>query len=124
MMPPADRLIPPDVLEVLRAKIAAEDARRATYGEVRPIISTVMQDRRIVAVGSSIYWNTVEKWRTFTDFLCYFIQHVFEVDWGAAELQKPLADRHVIMKWCDALRQLQLRNPKPDEHGVCSGEPD
>ncbi len=28
------------------------------------------------------------------------------------------------MQWCEALRQLQLRNPEPDDHGVCSGEPD
>jgi len=104
--------------------MAAEEERRATYGEVRPIISTVWQDHRFVAVGSTLHWEKAEKWRTFTDFLGHFIKHVFGVHWGAAELQKPLAKRHVIMQWCEALRQLQVRNPEPDDNGLCSGEPD
>lgn len=123
-MSSTDRTIPPHVLSALRAKVAAEDERRAVYGDVRPIISTVWQGYRFVAVGSSLHWDKVEKWRTFIDFLGYLIKLVFGVEWGAAELQKPLAERHVIMQWCEALRQLQLRNPGADERGMCSGDPD
>src|SRR6266853_2437825 len=119
-----DHQIPAEVLEKFRALEAAEQERQATYGQVRPIISITANGYRLVAVGSTMFWDKEEKWRTFTDFLCYFIKHVFSIEWGAAEQKKPLEERHVIMKWCEALRLLQLRNPTPDEHGVCSGEPD
>lgn len=124
MTAPPERPIPQHVIEAFRAKIAAEERRRAAYGDVRPIISTVWQDHRFVAVGATLYWDKAEKWRVFTDFLGHYIRRVLGLEWGLAELEKPLADRHVIMQWAEALRQLKMANPEPDERGICSAEPD
>lgn len=91
------RSLPPEIL----AKMQAEQARVQRFGQVRPIIHTEFQDHKIVGVGNRIYWG--KHWKTFVDFLLYYIQDVMTLAWGQAELLKPLAERHPIMQWYDAL---------------------
>jgi hypothetical protein len=114
------RTVPPEVMEQLRAHMERENERQRQYGDVRPIIHTDFQGHKFVAVGSTLHWG---HWRFFTDFLQYFIKTTFGAEWGQAELQKPLAERHVVLQWYNAFCEFQARHPLgPD--GIASGVPD
>jgi len=84
----------------------AEDAEsRRLYGEVRPIISTEHQGRRIVAVGSRLFID--ERWRSFPDFLHDYLPHVFGSGWWKKEASRPAAERHPVVQWRDKVRELR-----------------
>jgi hypothetical protein len=87
-----------------------EDEQRA-FGHVKPLITLEFQGQRIVAVGNSIHAS--ESWKTFPDFLFYYIKNVLDPAWGNAELAKPEDERHPIIHWhthlC-ALQKLQHRD--------------
>lgn len=116
--------IPPDAIAALNAKMEAERQRQALFGDVRPIISTVDHDYRLVAVGHTIHWDKKSKWRTFTDFLLSYIQHLLSVEWGAAERKKPIENQHIVLQWYHAFSQMQQRSPAADATGLRSGVPD
>ena len=59
----------------------------------------------MVAVGNVIYHSA--DWKTFPDFLADYMKTVLGSDWGNAEIKKPLADRHPIMQWHDAICRYQ-----------------
>lgn len=84
---------------------AQERIREAQQGRGRPIISADLADHKIVAVGKTVYWG--KNWKTFGDFLQHYIKTKLGTDWGNAEIVKPLADRHPIMQWYDALCHYQ-----------------
>jgi hypothetical protein len=46
-------------------------------------------------------------WKTPADFFLDYLKHVMTREWGQAELAKPLADRHPVMQWYDAMCRLQ-----------------
>ena len=75
-----------------------EDAQRmATFGEVRPQISTIFQGHRFVAVGNRVYYN--KNWKFFPDFLLNYVPSVFGKEWGEKELAKPEGQRHPLVQW-------------------------
>lgn len=80
---------------------AAERIRQNQQGFGRPVVSFRAFDRQMVAVGDTIYHSA--DWKTFPDFLAHYMKTVLGVDWGNAELKKPLTDRHPIMQWYDAV---------------------
>lgn len=67
----------------------------------RPIISTLCNGNRIIAVANKVYWSM--RWKTFHDFLNDYIKNVLSSDWGNNELKKSLEDRHPILQWYDML---------------------
>jgi hypothetical protein len=122
---PRRRTIPPEVLADLERRRNEDERRREQYGATRPVVTTEFGEHRIVAVGDTVFWG--KSWKTFTDFLLYYIKSVLGVDWGNAELAKPLQERHTILQWYNALCELQRRekeNSKPDDEGRYSSEPD
>ena len=119
--PPDRRPIPPEILAELERKTREESERRATFGSVRQIIHTDFQGYKIVAVGSTIYWS--KKWRTFVDFLFYYIAKVLGADWGQAELAKAYADRHVILQWYQHVQEFKQRHVA-GPNGLKTGNPD
>lgn len=52
------------------------------------------------------------KWKTFYDFLGHYIKKTLGEDWGNAEIQKPLLDRHPVMQWYDRICHLQKQHAK------------
>lgn len=85
---------------------AQEKQRKAQQGLGRPIISTVNEDGwRFVAVANRIFYS--RNWRTVHDFLFEYIARVLDVAWMKAEASKPLAERHPIAQWNDALVRMQ-----------------
>lgn len=88
---------------------ARELQRQMQQGLGRPVISTEYQGYQFVAVGSRLHWG---KWKTFYDFLGNYIKATLGGDWGNAEIQKPLSDRHPVMQWYDRICHLQLQHAK------------
>ena len=65
---------------------AREIDRELQQGRGRPIISETFQGYRFVAVGPRMYYSN--KWRTFHDFLFWYLPEVMGGDWGKNELKK------------------------------------
>jgi hypothetical protein len=116
-----EKPIPPTVLAELRRHEATERARRAQFGEVRPVISTDWQDHKFVAVGSELHWS--KRWRTFPDFLLCYIVKVLGADWGRSELAKDADTQHPIIRWYLAWKSFTAAHPAGPE-GLAEGVPD
>ncbi len=97
-------------LEDIRAR---QFQRERQQGLGRPIISELFQGYRIVAVGSRIYYS--KTWQTFHDFLFHYIASVFGQEWGNAELAKPEAYRHPLLRLYGLVTKFQR------EHGSKPG---
>ena len=92
--------------------------RQKQQGLGRPIISIEHKGYRFVAVGNKLHYG---KWKTFSDFLSYYIKQTLGGEWGNAEIAKPLADRHPLMQWDDKVARLQAAHAK--EPGVIFSTP-
>ena len=101
---PYPRPIPPDVLQKIEEHKANELRRESQQGLGKPIIEAELAGYQLVAVGSTVHYG---KWKTFFDFLGDYIRDVLGRDWGNQELSKPLAERHPILQWYDAVCTLQ-----------------
>lgn len=93
---------------------AREHQRQAQQGLGKPIISTEVAGHRIVAAGSRVYYG--KAWRTFPDFLMYFLGNALGGQLGNAELAKPEAEMHPVALWHRKVCQLQAEyRQKPNE---------
>ena len=76
-----------------------------------------MDGYKLVAVGSGLHWS--KEWKTFTDFLMHYIKKLltdeFGPSWGPDGLKQPVSERHPLLRWYDALCQLQLRTQNESE---------
>jgi hypothetical protein len=93
----------------LRQKMAELEAlqkqREKQQGLGRPIISTLHNDCRFVAVGNRLYYS--KEWKTFHDFLPGYLANIFGADWGNAELKKDFHQRHPIVQWYELMCKYQ-----------------
>lgn len=96
-----------------------EMQREKTFGKINPVVHGDFKGFKFTAVGNEIHWEQLDKRKTFIDFLLYYPAYVFNKDsngnWGTSELQKPLEDRHVVLKWYDGIKRFQselLKNEK------------
>src|SRR6266478_8485741 len=92
---------PPGVYEKARKlfqqKAREERERVAEYGEVRAPITLEAFDKRLVAVGGTIYGDA--KWKYFSDFLRDYVPAVFGDEWVKSENAAPEAKRHLVTQW-------------------------
>jgi hypothetical protein len=103
---PIPESVKEEINRQLRYHQANELQRQQQQGYGRPIISTIHNGLRIVAVGKVLHWSP--EWKTFHDFLFYYIKKVLESDdWGNTELKKPFEERHPIIQWYDYLCRYQ-----------------
>ena len=86
---------------------AKEKQRQEQQGLGRPIISTIFQDKRVVAVGNKVFYGN---WKTVLDFLSHYIKETLGTIWGNAELAKPLNERHPTLVWYHHLCMLQEKH--------------
>jgi hypothetical protein len=103
-----DTRFPPrsqDVAPIIENAAARERIRQAQQGLGKPVISAHWQDHQFVAVGSALHYS--KSWKTFIDFLNDYLKAKIGAEWGNAEIAKPLAERHPLMQWYDALCQFQ-----------------
>ena len=103
-----------------KKRMAEERERRARFGEIRPVIQADYMGHKFVAIGSEIHYS--KQWRTFLDFLAYYIKHVLDPAWCKVELAKPLDARHEIMKWYDGMCRYQQRQQRSPD-GLCGVVP-
>jgi hypothetical protein len=92
---------PPELVGILKQ----ERQRQARFGQVRPAIHARWQGQKWVAVGNKLLNSA--NWKTPVDFLSDYMKFVMTPAWGKSELTKPLADRHPVMQWYDAMCRLQ-----------------
>lgn len=85
---------------------AKEFQREKQQGLGRPIIGTEFKGYQFVAVGNKLHYG---KWKTFFDFLSYYIKDTLGSEWGNAEIAKPLEQRHPILRWYDAVCHYQRK---------------
>jgi len=91
---------------------ADELIRQQQQGLGRPIIATKTKDKQLVVVGNAIYHSA--KWKTFPDFLSDYLKMILGSEWGNAEIEKPLHNRHTILQWYDEYCQYQRRYLKQE----------
>jgi hypothetical protein len=99
-----------DVRQTPQPHSADERIRQTQQGLGRSIIAAKFNDHQMVAVGKTIYWS--KTWKTFPDFLADYIKRKVGMEWGNAEIAKPAAERHPLMKWYDAYCRYQARTIK------------
>ncbi len=91
---------------------AQEIQRQKQQGLGRPIISSEYKGLRFIAVGNQLHYG---KWKSFPDFLDYYIKKTLGEEWGKAEIAKPLAERHPILQWYDKACHLRAAHAKGPE---------
>jgi len=82
--------------------------REKQQGRGRPIISTVYQGYRFIAVADRLLYSN--KWKTFHDFLLDYIRNILGVNWGNAELKKSFDEMHPILQWYQLVCKHQERS--------------
>jgi len=87
---------------------ANELIRQQQQGLGKPIISAKMKNHQLIAVGNRVYSSS--SWKTFPDFLSYYIKKTIDEDWGNSEIAKPLTERHIILQWYDTYCRLQKKH--------------
>ena len=88
---------------------AREIQRQKQQGLGRRIISIEHKGWRFVAVNNRMHCG---KWKSFADFLAYYIKTTLAGEWGNSEIAKPLEERHPLMQWYDKLCRLQAEHFK------------
>jgi len=87
--------------DLLARDAALRVQRERQQGLGKPIISAEFKNQRFVAVGNRLFHSG--RWRTFHDFLVGYISSAIGPAWGNAEIAKPAAERHPIIRWYQAL---------------------
>jgi hypothetical protein len=95
--------VPPEHSNFLQHEVK----REARFGHVRPAIHTEWRGEKCLAVGKELFHSS--KWKTPADFLSDYVKYVMTPQWGNAELSKPFADRHPVLKWYDRMCRLQAQ---------------
>lgn len=96
-------------------KMAAEKKRKQRFGNVRPIIHANAWGKKLVGVGSRIYFND-DALISFSDFLQVHLRDTLGAEWWKAEGLKPVIARHPIAQWQTHAEEL-MRGEKRDERG-------
>lgn len=88
-----------------------EQVREAKYGKVRPIINTEYQGKKVMTVGSFLH---VGDWKTFTDFLLYYIKTIFGKEWWLNEVSKKRELRSPVLDLAYKLTEYQKNHSKKE----------
>jgi hypothetical protein len=88
---------------------------RRNYGYGRPLESWEERGVRFVAVGDRAYGN--KGWRTFTDFLFFFLREVVGPDWWGGQTKLPTSQRHPMIRQAALFVEAQA-NATIDRNGL------
>lgn len=91
---------------------ADEKIRQNQQGLGKPIIAVQHEGNQLVAVKDRLHFS--KSWKTFPDFLAYYIKYVLGAEWGNAEIAKPEEDKHQIIKWYQRYCLYQQQAGMPD----------
>ena len=76
---------------------ARERQREQQQGLGRPIVSTMLNGWRVVAIGNRVAYS--KSWVTFHDFLLYYINDLFGQEWWGVEMPRTGPDVHPLIRW-------------------------
>ena len=82
----------------IRKHDAKELLRRHQQGLGRPIISTEFKGQRMVVVADKMFGS--DTWKTFPDFLNWYLRHALGDEFFDTEQSKPFEDQHPLIQWC------------------------
>jgi uncharacterized protein YchJ len=108
--------LPPHIIQQFHQHQLEENARVATYGEIRPIIHIPdYANYRFVVVRNRVYYMEKEKWKFFTDFLLYYGLTRLGKEWFDQQKAAAPADQHPAYVWRNAAYAFMGRQEKrPD----------
>ncbi|MFH1539201.1 MAG: hypothetical protein ABIH66_09605 [bacterium] len=116
-----EKKLPEELIEEINRKQRVEKIedkiREKNVGKTRKAISIDNKGYKIVAVGNRVHRS--DKWRTFPDFLKFHLEQLLGKEWLQSEVQKPLEERHQILKWYDEAAYIQ-KKLRQNEHGLYS----
>jgi hypothetical protein len=92
--------------------VALEIQRKLLQGEGNPIVSKLVDGRRVVRVGRDVF---VGYWLTFHMFLLDYLRLVMGQEWFNAELQKPEKERHPMIDQRFSISKLMKTAAQPDK---------
>ena len=72
-------------------------------------------------MGSRLYFH--QEWRTFTDFLLFYVRDVMGRPWWETEEAKKGFERHTILQWYDRFVEAS-KTARHEEDGIVSAVPD
>lgn len=78
----------------------------------RPQIQAAVGDNKFRAVGKKLYRRPLKE--SFYDFQLNHLLWLLGEDWFNAEMAKPLAERHVILRWRDERNQQLRKHQDPN----------
>jgi hypothetical protein len=90
--------------------LALEVQRKLLQGEGKPIVSKLVNGRRVVWVGRDVF---VGDWLTFHLFLLDYLRAVMGQEWFNAELQKPEKERHPMIDQRVSMSKLMKAASQP-----------
>lgn len=99
-----------DLDQMHRELMAREKQREKQQGLGRRIVTAEFKGFRFVAVGGQLHYS--KNWKTFHDFLFYYIKRVLKPEWGTAEIKKPYEKRNPILQWYKHLCEHQRAHAK------------
>jgi hypothetical protein len=111
-----------DVLSKLAAIQKQEHERVTEFGHVNSIIAVDWSDHKWLAVGNRLFYS--KNWKTFLDFLLYYIKSKIPQAWYEAQLLRELEFRHPVALWYWSLCDFQQRNRTFNAEGHFEGVPD
>jgi hypothetical protein len=88
---------------MVRQHEAREAVRQKQQGLGRPILSAEANGYRLVFVKNTMHYS--KSWKTFHDFLLYYLRNTFGKEWWEAEMAKPENSRHPIIRWHEAINR-------------------
>jgi len=89
------------LLQEIARRRQEEQARKATFGAGRDILSAVASGQRLAFVGDRYVSVPVEAFPTFPHFLNSYLLSLAGQAWGEAEIAKQPEQRHQFVKWRD-----------------------
>jgi len=89
--------IPPEVIKKFQEHQRREEGRIAKFGKVKPDIGIEFKGKKIVAIGSRLFF--LDKWKYFPDFLFEYLPATFGEEWRKTELSKAFKEQHQLMQW-------------------------
>lgn len=105
--------MPPEIPAALINKAQADELiRQNQQGLGKPIIAVKHKDHQIVAVKNRLHFS--KSWKTFPDFLMFYIKEVLGSEWGSIEIAKPESERHQIIQWYQRFCLYQKESNAPD----------
>jgi hypothetical protein len=121
--PRAPPVMPPHILRQFEEQRLQEEARVATFGEIRPMVQIQeYAGYRLVGVRNRLYCEKKEKWKFFTDFLLHYGLVTFGQQWLDQQKVLSTTDQHPAYIWRkQAYAFMQRQTARPD--GIFAATP-